>query len=186
MVGRSFTRVPNYEELTTAGVPHYAMSTYLALSRYADNTTGICWPKQETIAHHLGVTTRTVSNHVALLIKLGLVEILDRRRIRGKLNSYRYRVLHFLKLATRKKARSKKRSSTRNGIQQENSVPNKRRTTQKEHPHNPPKNDLKNGYWHLFDGEPPPGAQEQHRQEVQEKREAAARRRRSGFDWLFE
>ena len=45
-----FTRIMKVQDLAYAGVPTEAITTYCALSDYANNKTGLCWPKMRTLA----------------------------------------------------------------------------------------------------------------------------------------
>jgi DNA-binding transcriptional ArsR family regulator len=92
-----FTRIPKMRDLTEAGVPAEAIPTYCALTDYANNRTGLCWPKMETLAKTLGRSMRTVQRHLHLLKELGLIEFVERRRLRGRYSSYVYRVLHIMR-----------------------------------------------------------------------------------------
>ena len=92
-----FTRIPKMRTLVEAGVPAEAIPTYCALTDYANNKTGLCWPKMETLANTLGRSVRTVQRHLHLLKELGLVEFVERRRLRGRYSSYVYRVLHIMR-----------------------------------------------------------------------------------------
>ena len=92
-----FTRIPKVRDLMEAGVPAEAIPTYCALTDYANNKTGLCWPKMETLANTLGRSVRTVQRHLHLLKELGLVEFVERRRLRGRYSSYVYRVLHIVR-----------------------------------------------------------------------------------------
>ena len=92
-----FTRIPKVRDLMEAGVPAEAIPTYCALTDYANNKTGLCWPKMETLANILGRSVRTVQRHLYLLKELGLVEFVERRRLRGRYSSYLYRVLHIMR-----------------------------------------------------------------------------------------
>jgi DNA-binding transcriptional ArsR family regulator len=92
-----FTRIPKVRDLMEAGVPAEAIPTYCALTDYANNKTGLCWPKMETLANTLGRSVRTVQRHLHLLKELGLVEFVERRRLRGRYSSYLYRVLHIMR-----------------------------------------------------------------------------------------
>jgi DNA-binding transcriptional ArsR family regulator len=92
-----FTRIPKVHDLILAGVPTEAIPTYCALTDYANNKTGLCWPKMETLAKTLGRSVRTVQRHLHLLKELGLVEFVERRRLRGRYSSYVYRVLHIMR-----------------------------------------------------------------------------------------
>jgi DNA-binding transcriptional ArsR family regulator len=95
-----FTRIPKMRDLIEAGVPAEAIPTYCALTDYANNTTGLCWPKMETLAKTLGRSVRTVQRHLHLLKECGLVEFVERRRNRGRYSSYVYRVLHIMRTTT--------------------------------------------------------------------------------------
>jgi DNA-binding transcriptional ArsR family regulator len=92
-----FTRIPKMRDLIEAGVPAEVIPTYCALTDYANNKTGLCWPKMETLAKTLGRSVRTVQRHLHLLRELGLVEFVERRRLRGRYSSYVYRVLHIMR-----------------------------------------------------------------------------------------
>ena len=92
-----FTRIPKMRDLMEAGVPAEAIPTYCALTDYANNKTGLCWPKMETLANTLGRSVRTIQRHLHLLKELGLVEFVERRRLRGRYSSYVYRVLHIMR-----------------------------------------------------------------------------------------
>src|SRR3954453_2342953 len=89
--------MPRVRDLVEAGVPAEAIPTYCALTDYANNKTGICWPKMETLAKILGRSVRTVQRHLNLLKELGLIEFVERRRLRGRYSSYLYRVLHIMR-----------------------------------------------------------------------------------------
>jgi DNA-binding transcriptional ArsR family regulator len=95
-----FTRIPKVRDLMEAGVPAEAVPTYCALTDYANNKTGLCWPKMETLAKTLGRSVRTVQRHLHLLKELGLIEFVERRRLRGRYSSYLYRVLHIMRTTT--------------------------------------------------------------------------------------
>ncbi len=115
MVGKpKFTRIPKVQDLIRQGVPAEAISTYAALADYADNKTGFCFPKMQTLAQTLNRSVRTVQRHLHLLKQLGLIEFLERRRNAGRFSSYLYRILF---LAT-----------TGHGRQLDTTPPIKRRT----------------------------------------------------------
>jgi DNA-binding transcriptional ArsR family regulator len=95
-----FTRIPKVRDLMEAGVPAEALPTYCALTDYANNKTGLCWPKMETLAKTLGRSVRTIQRHLYLLKELGLIEFVERRRLRGRYSSYLYRVLHIMRTTT--------------------------------------------------------------------------------------
>src|SRR3954447_20202283 len=87
-------------DLIEAGVPAEAIPTYCALTDYANNKTGLCWPKMETLAKTLGRSVRTIQRHLHLLKELSLIEFVERRRSRGRYSSYVYRVLHIMRTTT--------------------------------------------------------------------------------------
>ena len=95
-----FTRIPKMRDLMETGVPAEAIPTYCALTDYANNKTGLCWPKMETLARLLGRSVRTVQRHLHLLRECGLIEFVERRRLRGRYSSYLYRVLHIMRTTT--------------------------------------------------------------------------------------
>jgi DNA-binding transcriptional ArsR family regulator len=92
-----FTRIPKMRDLIEAGVPAEVIPTYCALTDYANNKTGLCWPKMETLAKTLGRSVRTVQRHLHLLKERGLIDFVERRRLRGRYSSYVYRVLHIMR-----------------------------------------------------------------------------------------
>jgi DNA-binding transcriptional ArsR family regulator len=115
-----FTRIPKVRDLVEAGVPAEAIPTYCALTDYANNKTGLCWPKMETLANTLGRSVRTIQRHLHLLRECGLIEFVERRRNRGRYSSYLYRVLHIMRttghegrVASILKGRTKPRLSTK-------------------------------------------------------------------------
>ena len=114
-----FTRIPKVKDLTHAGVPTEAIPTYCALSDYANNKTGLAWPKMQTLAKTLNRSVKTVQRHLHLLKDKGLIEFVERRRNRGRYSSYLYKVLHTATtghgrpLASINKRRTKPRLSTR-------------------------------------------------------------------------
>ena len=97
---QKFTRIPKMRDLILTGVPTEAIPTYCALTDYANNKTGLCWPKMETLAKTLDRSVRTVQRHLHLLKELGLIEFVERRRLRGRYSSYVYRVLHIMRTTT--------------------------------------------------------------------------------------
>src|SRR5215210_5024985 len=92
----SFTRIMKVQDLAYAGVPTEAIPTYCALTDYANNKTGLCWPKMDTLAKTLGRSVRTIQRHLHLLRERGLIEFIERRRNKGRFSSYLYRVLHIV------------------------------------------------------------------------------------------
>ncbi len=90
----TFTRIPKVEQLIQSGVPAEAIPTYCALADYSNNKSGLCWPKMETLAQTLKRSVRTIQRHVHLLASCGWIELVERRRHKGRFSSYLYRVLH--------------------------------------------------------------------------------------------
>ena len=116
MVGKpKFNRIPKVSDLVAQGVPAEAIPTYCALSDYANNKTGLCFPKMATLAQTLNRSVRTVQRHLHLLKQLGLIAFVERRRNRGRFSSYLYRVLHIAQ-------------TTGHGRQVDTKPPNSRRT----------------------------------------------------------
>jgi predicted transcriptional regulator len=91
---QKFTRIPKIQYLIDQGVPTEVIPTYCALADYSNNTTGLCWPKMETLAKTLNRSVRTIQRHVHLLNQLGLIQMLERRRNKGRFSSYLYRIIH--------------------------------------------------------------------------------------------
>jgi DNA-binding transcriptional ArsR family regulator len=166
-----FTRIPKTTELIAAGVPAEAIGTYCCLADYANNKTGLCWPKMETLAATLNRSVRTVQRHLHMLRELGLIEFVTRRRNKGRFSSYLYRICF---LAT-----------TGHGGQVGSSQSNKRRTKQLRIPPKSPSKNVTEGYEWLFGEELPPEQQLEHDRTVQKQREEEAKRRRDGFEWFF-
>jgi DNA-binding transcriptional ArsR family regulator len=178
-----FTRIPKVSDLILAGVPTEAIATYCALADYADNKSGLCWPRMETLARRLSRSPRTIQRHLHLLKEKGLVEFVERKRDgRGRFGAYLYRVLHVAAATARGAAKKGRAATTGHGGRV---APNRGRTKQREGTPLPPKEDPKRGYGWLFGQEEPPGAQEEHDRRVAERREGEARRRARGFEWLF-
>jgi DNA-binding transcriptional ArsR family regulator len=178
-----FTRIPKVHDLVMAGVPTEAIATYAALADHADNKSGLCWPKMETLARRLKRSPRTIQRHLHLLKERGLVEFVERRRDnRGRFGAYLYRLLHVVAATAARGGAKKVRATTGHGGRV---GPNRGRTRRQEGTPLPPKEDPKGGYGWLFGQEAPPEAQEEHDRAVAERREEEARRRARGFEWLF-
>jgi DNA-binding transcriptional ArsR family regulator len=96
-VAAKFTRIPKTDQLIASGVPTEAIPTYCALADHANNKTGECFPKMETLAKTLRKSVRTVQRHLHILRERGLVEFVERRRHKGRYSSYLYRVLHIVR-----------------------------------------------------------------------------------------
>ena len=166
-----FTRIPKVPDLVAHGVPTEAIPTYCALADHANNRTGLCWPKMETLAVILNRSVRTIQRHLHLLRECGLIEFVERRRWKGRFSSYTYKILHIV--TTGHESRMDKRRS------------NKRRTKQSLNTPQTPKNDVKEGYWSFFGEEAPPGTQEEWDRKKKERRDKEARRRIEGYEWFF-
>jgi DNA-binding transcriptional ArsR family regulator len=182
-----FTRIPKVHDLVMAGVPTEAIATYCALADHADNKSGLCWPRMETLARRLSRSPRTVQRHLHLLKERGLVEFVERRRDnRGRFGAYLYRVLHLAAAATAARGVAKRGRAAAATTGHGGRVgPNRGRTRRQEGTPPPPKGDPKGGYGWLFGQEAPPGAQDEHDRRVAQRREEEARRRAKGFEWLF-
>ena len=180
-----FTRIPKVHDLVMAGVPTEAIATYAALADHADNRSGLCWPKMETLARRLSRSPRTVQRHLHLLEERGLVEFVERRRDnRGRFGAYLYRLLHLAAAATAGGKAKKGRASATTG-HGGRVAPNRGRTKHREGTPLPPKKDPKGGYGWLFGHEETPVAQEERDRRVAQRREEEAHRRVRGFEWLF-
>ncbi len=88
-----FTRIPKMVTFQRAGVAAHAIPVYVALADFANNSTGLCWPRMDTLARTLGISVRSVQRHVAALVAAGLVELVERRRSGGRFSSYIYRLV---------------------------------------------------------------------------------------------
>jgi DNA-binding transcriptional MocR family regulator len=97
---QKFTRIPKTTSLIAAGVPTEVIPTYCALADYAHNRTGECYPKMDTLARTLNRSVRTIQRHIHLLVRLGLIELVERRRHKGRFSSYLYRVVHITRFTT--------------------------------------------------------------------------------------
>jgi DNA-binding transcriptional ArsR family regulator len=165
-----FTRIPKVEALVLAGVPTEAIPTYCALSDYANNKSGLCWPKMETLAKTLGRSVRTVQRHLHLLKECGIIEFVERRRHKGRFSSYLYKVVHIVR-------------TTGHGRRLVRGTPNIRRTKRSVTPPNSPPRE---GYSWLFGRGEDPAAEEATKREQNERRSRESQERRDGYEWLFE
>jgi DNA-binding transcriptional ArsR family regulator len=170
---RKFTRIPKVSNLQYAGVPTEVIPTYCALTDYANNTTGLCWPKMETLAHTLNRSVRTVQRHLHLLRDRGLIEFVERRRTKGRYSSYLYKVLHIC-------------ATTGHGSRMAKGRSNIRRTKQLRTGKKSPSKNVKDGYWWLFGEDAPGNAEEEHRREAEDTRKDEARNRQRGYEQFFE
>ncbi len=171
-----FTRIPKVVDLLAQGVPTEAIATYAALADYANNKTGLCWPRMETLARRLSRSPRTIQRHLHLLKELGLIKFLERRRDRaGRFGAYLYRIIHIVSSSSSKKI------TTRHG---KRLAPFKRTKRQEDPPKSPKESSAerrKQGYGWLF-GDPDPPERDG---EEEERRRKASEQRRSGYEWLF-
>jgi DNA-binding transcriptional ArsR family regulator len=164
-----FTRIMKVQDLAYAGVPTEAIPTYCALSDYANNKTGLCWPKMETLAKTLGRSVRTIQRHLHLLRELGLIEFIERRRQSGRFSSYLYKVVHIV-------------HTTGHGRRLVRGSPNIRRTKRFVTPPNSPPME---GYSWLFGKDGDPAAEEEHKTERNERRSRESEERKEDYQWLF-
>src|SRR5215212_6806941 len=156
-------------DLIEAGVPAEAIPTYCALTDYANNKTGLCWPKMETLAKILGRSVRTVQRHLHLLKELGLIEFVERRRQRGRFSSYLYKVIHIVRTTGHGR-----RAVSGNPIYRGT----KRSVTS---PNSPPME----GYSWLFGRGEDPAVEAEHKRERTKKRSRESQERKEGYEWLF-
>ena len=166
---RKFTRIPKTTELLAAGVPTEVIPTYCALADHANNKTGLCWPKMETLAQILNRSVRTIQRHLHLLKAAGVIEFVERRRYKGRFSSYLYRILFH--------------ATTGHGKRVERHGPIYKGTKRyKNTPYSPPE---KSSNW-LFGKPRNVAAEEEHKKEQNTKRQKDARRRQDGYEWLFQ
>ena len=59
------------------------VALYAVLQRYADRTTGQCWPSVSTMAATLSLSKKCVTKYLHHLTRLGLIDIAPRCRQRG-------------------------------------------------------------------------------------------------------
>jgi DNA-binding transcriptional ArsR family regulator len=164
-----FTRIPKMRDLVEAGVQAEAIPTYCALTDYANNKTGLCWPKMETLAKTLGRSVRTIQRHLHLLKELGLIEFVERRRQRGRFSSYLYKVVHIAR-------------TTGHGRRAVGGSPNIRRTKRSVTPPNSPPTE---GYSWLFGKGRDLKAEAEYQKLKEQERERASEKRQEGYEWLF-
>ena len=96
-----YTELPKtYELVFQLGIRPELIYTYAALSDFANNKTGECYPQMRTIAGLLGRSVRTVQRHLHELQDFGLVEFVQRLRDdSGRYRGYLYRILHTARIA---------------------------------------------------------------------------------------
>lgn len=195
-----YTELPKVHELVGLGVRPELIYTYAALSDYANNRTGLCYPQMKTIAGMLGRSVRTIQRHLHELADFGLIEFAQRLRDdSGRYRGYLYRILHTSRIAERRKQklqekqererrkgvekaqrkqrRSKKRSSTTTGHEspvRENNGTNRENNS----PPNPPQGGFKEGYeWFFGEKKAPP--------DTEKPSEGRKRDFKEGYEWFF-
>jgi DNA-binding transcriptional ArsR family regulator len=171
VAGRSarFTRIPKTDQLIATGVPAEVIPTYCALSDYANNKSGLCFPKMETLAKTLKRSVRTIQRHLHLLREHGVIDFVERRRNRGRFSSYLYRVVHITR-------------TTGHGRRVEKGSPIYKRTKRSV---TPPDSPPKGAFNWLFGEERDPEAEEEYKNHQEQNRRRQAQRRREGYEWLF-
>ncbi len=174
-----FTRIPKTYDLIQAGCPTEVIPVYCALADYANNRTGLCWPRMETLARRLSRSPRTIQRHLHLLKELGLIKFVERKRDgRGRFGAYVYKVLHIAAAA------SSKNITTGQSGQMD---PLNRKTKRSNNPLTPRKSKddqrkrRREGYSWLF-GDPAPPERDH---ETEERRRKASERRREDWEFLF-
>ena len=68
------------------------VALYAVLQRYADRTTGQCWPSVATMAATLNLSTRCVQKYLRHLARLGLIDLATRYTADGDHTSNLYTV----------------------------------------------------------------------------------------------
>ena len=68
------------------------VAVYAVLQRYADRTTGQCWPRVSTLAATLNLSTRCVQKYLRHLARLGLIDMAPRYTADGDHTSNLYTV----------------------------------------------------------------------------------------------
>ena len=167
-----FTRIPKIPDLINQGVPTEAIPTYCALADHANNKTGLCWPKMESLAKILNRSVRTIQRHLHVLKEAGLIEFVERRRWKGRFSSYTYKILH---IAT----------TSGHGGRMDKGDSNKRRTKRTLNTPKTPRKNVKEGYEWLFDEQGTPNGKDSTPSEAVDKQNAAVYRLTDGYEWLF-
>lgn len=75
-----------------ADIGALGVAVYVVLQRYADRTTGQCWPSVATIARLLRLSKNCVKKYLHLLARLGLITIAPRATAAGDPSSNLYTV----------------------------------------------------------------------------------------------
>jgi DNA-binding transcriptional ArsR family regulator len=166
-----FTRIPKIPDLLAAGIPTEVVPTYCALADHANNKTGLCWPKMESLARMLNRSVRTIQRHLHVLRACGLIEFVERRRCKGKFSSYLYRILFHV--------------TTGHGRPMDKRRPNKRRTKPVPTTPKSPSKSVTEGYEWLFGDPTASSTADSSTLSSEEKRLSKAKRRTDGYEWLF-
>jgi biotin operon repressor len=93
MTPNGYTRLDNERLRRILAEPRggIMLRVYVALCMFADSSTGLAWPSQDTLAAECGISSRSVQTATAALRAAGHIEI-RRRWINGKsLNEYQTR-----------------------------------------------------------------------------------------------
>jgi predicted transcriptional regulator len=177
----------NQLDISTELIP-----TYCALADYA-NKKGYCYPSMETLARTLNCSVRTIQRHIKELAEKGLIEIVKRRRIKGKLSTYLYKIVHIAHMystghrrqvdrTSRFPRKSKKsRRNTKDRTRQNFNTPCSPPLSEEEKRKSEDKRRYE-GYEFLFELPENPQAEEQKRKQ----REEADRKRKEGYEDLFD
>ncbi|MDN5697231.1 MAG: helix-turn-helix domain-containing protein [Rubrobacter sp.] len=193
-----YTELPKtYELVFQLGIRPELIYTYAALSDFANNKTGECYPQMRTIAGLLGRSVRTVQRHLHELQDFGLIEFAQRLRDdSGRYRGYLYRILHTSRIAERRKAKrqEKQEAERRKGIEKaqrkqrrskkqatghESPVNEDRITNRsKDSPHSPPTGSFKEDYEWFF-REPPLDENEKNTGKT------ASSDIKEGYEWFF-
>jgi DNA-binding transcriptional MocR family regulator len=162
-----FTRILKMVQFNQLDISTELIPTYCCLADYA-NKKGYCYPSMETLARTLKCSVRTIQRHVKELAEKGLIEIVKRRRIKGKLSTYLYKIVHIAHMystghrrqvgRTRGNSRKSKknRRNTRKGTRQDFNTPCS-----------------------------PPSTLDDYYAWKEQKRQEEEKKRKEGYEWLF-
>ncbi|MGI9306225.1 MAG: helix-turn-helix domain-containing protein [Gammaproteobacteria bacterium] len=88
----TYSRIPHKVTGNMALIGKNAILAYLALMHFADNRTGVCWPRLRTLERMTGLSQKTVKAALSRLVKLGLIER-EQMRAGKNFGSNKYTVL---------------------------------------------------------------------------------------------
>jgi DNA-binding transcriptional ArsR family regulator len=77
----------------TLGLKPHTLAVYMALARFADWTTGQCFPSLSKIAKAAGMSEDTARKHLTILVEVNLITIVERQREDGSQTSNLYTLL---------------------------------------------------------------------------------------------